>query len=149
LTDGWQRDVLRIVVAVVLLLSQFFGNVLVKTRVGLFGGAIQVEHLPGANEKDGIGSLGGIRARVETDGGELAEFVIELFAKARQLTEIQGSEIKKKVPVDEFVVDAKEMNLFLVAFGVFVLLLVAFGDTGENVVTGRELGERSVVQSFL
>ena len=92
--------------------------------------------MPSANEKYRIRSFGGICTGIKTHGWELAEFVIQLFAKAGELSQIEWSKIEEKVPVDEFIVDAKEVNLFLVPFGVLVELLVAFGDASENVMTG-------------
>jgi len=89
LTDGWLRAVVNVFAHV----CEFLGHVLVETRVGLFRGAVQVEHLPGANEKDGVGAFGGIGAGVKAHGGEFAEFVVEFFAKAGQLSQIERAEI--------------------------------------------------------
>ena len=126
-------------------------QILVKAAKGLFRGALQVQDLPGANQVDGVGPLGRLRGTVKAHDGELFELVVQLLAKADQLSEIEGSKIEKEIPIHEFIVDVEKVNLFLVLLFWFGSVFggVAFGCRGQNVVTGRRLFQGGVIQAFL
>ena len=84
---------------------------------GLFGRSVEVQNLPAANEADSIGSFGRGNTAVETDDvtREVDKLLIELGAESIQLTKIEGTKIKEKVPVDKFVIDTKVVYLLLLA----------------------------------
>lgn len=93
-------------------------NAAVKSGIGLFGGALEIENLPTANEMNSVGTFGIVNAGIKADGGKLAQFVIEFFAKSHELAEIEGAKVEKEIPIYKFVVNTKEMDLFL--FTVFL-----------------------------
>lgn len=113
LRDGWLCIVDRTLAIAGLFLRQ--SNPAIKTRVGLFGCAFQIDDLPATNQMNSVGAFRIVDTGIEAHGGEFAQFVVELLAKTHELAQIERTEIKKKVPIYKFIVDTKEVYLFLLA----------------------------------
>jgi hypothetical protein len=52
-------------------------------------------------------SCAGIKTYNPVGQARILQFIIQLFTKLEQLTQIQWTKIKKEVPIDKFVVDAE------------------------------------------
>jgi hypothetical protein len=118
----------------------------IESPVGLFRRTVQIQQLPGANEENGVRALGRYGIGVKANDGELAQLVVEFVTEPSELSEIEGTEIQKEIPVNEFIVNVEKVNLLLVA------LIGRFGATRsrcENIVTGWRLLQGSKVQPFL
>jgi len=125
-----------------------------KPPIRLLQGPSQIQHLPGANQNDGVAPSLSRRAGVITEdaigevgGGELG---VEGRAEAVELAEVEGSVVQEEVPVEEVVVDAEVVDWFVgwrleLELGWRLGLEMGLGSPGAG-FAGRHEFERGVIQ---
>jgi len=124
-------------------------QIVLKGQKGLVRRSFQFQDLPGTNKIHGIGAFFYIRTRIEQENrpGLAGCFLVLLFdqqglefaGKSNELTEIQGTEIIKKVRIDEFLVHSKALD------GDLFLSVIVY----ENLRVGGRRFQGTIVQSIL
>lgn len=112
-----------------------------KPIQGFFGRSVKIQHLPAANETNGVGPLSRRGAAVETNNvvGHRDEFLVQFGTESIELSKIQGPKIEKEVPINQLCVDTKVVYLFLLAVCI----------TAVTYFLGRPALERHKVESVL